>query len=237
MGAGRVRQLPGRAARHRHRPSGERRVPRPRRLPGHGRRRAERRVSRHARRHGLAHDHGERSGRRRVGRRRHRSRGGDAGAADFDADPGSDRLPPGRRAAGGGYRDRPRADNHRAPPAVRRGRQVRGVLRSGARLAHRGGPRDPRQHVAGVRVHRGDLPDRPDDARLPHPDRTRSGARRAGGGLREGAGPLRHPRRRSGLQRRDRLPPRHGGAEPGGGPGDPRTGCPCGAPPRRSRRP
>ena len=44
-------------------------------------------VSRHAGRHRLAHHDGQRAGRGGLGRRRHRGRGGDAGAAQLDADP------------------------------------------------------------------------------------------------------------------------------------------------------
>ena len=98
LGPGGVRQLPRRAARHRHRPSGQPRVPRARRLQGDGRRR-DAGVSGHARRHRLAHHDGQRPRRRRLGRRRHRGRGGDARPADLDADSGSRRLPAGRSAA------------------------------------------------------------------------------------------------------------------------------------------
>ena len=87
LGAGRLPQFPRRAARHRHRPPGEPRVPR-------ARRRAPRRAAGgalaypgHARRHRLAHDDGQRARRRGLGRRRHRSRGRDARPADFDAHP------------------------------------------------------------------------------------------------------------------------------------------------------
>ena len=105
LGPERVPQLPRRAARHRHRPPGEPRVPRARR---HVRRDAPDgtlRVSRHARRHRLAHDDGQRAGRGRLGRRRHRSRGRDARPADLDADSAGARLP---------------ADRARCPKARRR---------------------------------------------------------------------------------------------------------------------
>ena len=95
-----------------------------------------------------------------------------------------DRLPEGRDG------DRPRADDHRAPPQVRRRRQVRRVLRPGPRVPDDRRSRDARQHVAGVRRDHRDLPDRRDDARLPAPDRPRRRAREAGRGVREGAGPV-----------------------------------------------
>ena len=60
---------------------------------------ARRRLSRHAVRHRLAHDDGQRPGRRRLGRGRHRGRGGDARAAELDADSAGGRLPADRPAA------------------------------------------------------------------------------------------------------------------------------------------
>ena len=93
LGPARVRRLQGRAARHRHLPPGEPRVPRARRR---GPRR--RRVPGHARRHRLAHDDGQRARRARLGRRRDRGRGGDARRAALDARAAGRRLP--ARAAG-----------------------------------------------------------------------------------------------------------------------------------------
>ena len=98
LGPARVQQLRGRAARHRHRPPGQPRVPRAGRVL-RDRGRQDRRLSRHARRHRLAHDDGQRPGRRRLGRRRHRGRGRDARSADLDAHPAGARLPADRRAA------------------------------------------------------------------------------------------------------------------------------------------
>ena len=176
-----------------HRPPGQPRVPRARRLLRDGRRH-DRRLSRHARRHRLAHDDGERARRRRLGRRRHRGRGGDARAADLDADSAGARLPPDRRAAAGRDRHRPRADDHRSAAQARRRRQVRRVLRRRAAAPDDCRPRDARQHVPGIRRDGRDLPDRRDDARLPAPDRTRRLARHAGRGVREGAGAVPHRR-------------------------------------------
>ena len=79
----------------------------------------------------------------------------------------TDRLPEGRDG------DRPRADDHRAAPQVRRRRQVRRVLRAGPRVPDDRRSRDARQHVAGIRRDDRHLPDRRDDARLPAPDRPR----------------------------------------------------------------
>ena len=124
LGAEGVRQLPGRAAGHRHLPPGEPRVPRARRR---GPRRS--RVPRHARRHRLAHDDGQRPRRARLGRRRHRGRGGDARPAALDARPAGRRLPAERRAARRRDRDRPRPDRDRDAPQDGRRRQVRRVLR------------------------------------------------------------------------------------------------------------
>src|SRR4029078_7214666 len=47
-------------------------------------------------------------------------------------------------------RARPRPHNHRAPAQARRPRQVRRILRPGARVPDDRGPRHARQHVAGV---------------------------------------------------------------------------------------
>ena len=62
----RVQQFPRRPARHRHRPSGQHRIPRARRVP-RGRATAWCGVSRHARRHRLAYDDGQRPRRASAG--------------------------------------------------------------------------------------------------------------------------------------------------------------------------
>ncbi len=51
------------------------------------------------------------------------------GPAGLHVDPQGRRLPPDRRVAGWGDRDRPRAHHHRVAAQARRGRQVRRVLR------------------------------------------------------------------------------------------------------------
>ena len=82
VGPAGVRPVLGGAARHRHLPPGQPRV------PGHrGRHPRRRRLPRHARRHRLAHADGQRPGRGGLGRRRHRGRGRAAGPAHLDARP------------------------------------------------------------------------------------------------------------------------------------------------------
>ena len=99
LGPGRLPELPRRAARHRHRPPGQPRIPRARDLSASTAGGDAARLSRHARRHRLAHDDGQRARRRRLGRRRHRGRSRDARPADLDADSRSRRLPPDRSPA------------------------------------------------------------------------------------------------------------------------------------------
>ena len=125
LGPDGVRQLPRGAARHRHLPPGQPRVPGARRL----RRSDGQALPRHARRHRLAHHDDQRPGRAGLGRGRHRGRGRDARPAGLDADAAGGRLQADRRAARG--RDRHRPGAHRHPDAARegRGRQVRRVLR------------------------------------------------------------------------------------------------------------
>ena len=212
-----VPQLRGRAARHRHRPPGEPRVPGARGLhattttrtaPAAG-------LPRHGRRHRLAHDDGQRPRRARLGRGRHRGRGGDAGPADVDADPAGGRLPAARQAARGLDGDRSGPDRHRDAAQEGRGRQVRRVLRPrrGGAVARR--PRDHRQHGARVRRDLRHLPDRRRDAALPaflgprrRADRARRGLRaRAGAVPRrddQGGGVLRRGRPRSRRRRAER---------------------------------
>ena len=191
LGPERLQQLPRRPARDRHRPPGERRVPRPRRLPRDARRRPAG-VPGHAGRHRLAHDDGQRARRRRLGRRRHRGGGRDARPAGLDADPRGPRRAAQGQAARGRHRHRPRADRHRAPAQAGRRRQVRRVLRPGHGVADRRRPRHPRQHGARVRRDHRHLPDRRDDARLPAPHRPPGGRHRAGRGVHQGAGPVPH---------------------------------------------
>ena len=116
-GSAGVRQFPGRAAGHRHLPPGEPRIYRAMRVDRRGPDGRDGRLPRHAGRHRQPHDDGQRPRRARLGRRRDRGRSGDARPAGLDADPGSRRLPPRRRAQGRHYRDRPRADRH--PDAAR----------------------------------------------------------------------------------------------------------------------
>ena len=185
LGADGVRGLQGRAAGHGHRPPGQPRVPRARRVRERGRA-----VPGHARRDRLAHDDDQRPRRARLGRRRHRGGGRDARPADVDADPARRRLQAGRRAARGRDRDRPRAHRHRAAARARRRRAVRRVLRAGHRQPAARRPRDDRQHVAGVRLDVRDLPDRRRDAPLPRVLRPPGRAGRARRDVRPRAGPV-----------------------------------------------
>ena len=75
LGTERVPQLPRGAAGHRHRPSGQPRVPRAASSCPTRSATASAGLSRHARRHRLAHDDDQRPRRPRLGRRRHRGRG------------------------------------------------------------------------------------------------------------------------------------------------------------------
>ena len=77
-----------------------------------------------------------------------------------------------------------------------RRRQVRRVLRPGARQSHRRRPRHHRQHGAGIWRHLRLLPGRCEDARLFAPHWPRRGTHRARGSLPQGAGHV--PRRDAG---------------------------------------
>ena len=169
LGPAGLRRLQGRPAEHRHRPPGQPRVPRPRRRVARAGRRWAFPDTR--RRHRLAHDDGERARRARLGRRRDRGRGRDARRGDLDARPAGRRLPPRRRAPRGRDRDRPRPDRDADPAPDRRRREVRRVLRPGARRPDARRPRDDREHVARVRRDVRLLPGRRADARLPAPHR------------------------------------------------------------------
>ena len=209
LGPGRVRRLQGRPARHGDRPPGQPRVPRARRrvaeragLPGH------------ARRHRLAHDDGQRPRRPRLGRGRDRGGGRDARRGALDARAPGRRLPADRRAARGRDRHRPRPDRDRDPPQDRGRREVRRVLRAGARrpLARR--PRDAREHVTRVRGDLRLLPGRRRDASVPAPDRAAGRARRARRGLLQGEHALARGRRPPDLLPGRRARPRDDRAQP-----------------------
>ena len=170
LGPGRVQPVQGGPAGHRHRAPGEHRVPGP---GGHDPRR--RGLPRHLRGHRLAHHHAERPGRARLGRRRHRGRGRHARPAHLHAHPEGGRLPADRRAAQRRHRHRPGAHDHRDAAQARRGRQVRRVHRRGRGRGPGGQPGHDRQHVAGVRLHLRDLPDRPEHPGLPEAHRPPAG--------------------------------------------------------------
>ena len=74
-------------------------------------------------------------------------------------------------------RDRPGADGDRDAAQEGRGRQVRRVLRRRPQGSAARRPRDHRQHVAGVRLHLRDLPDRRGDHALSRAHRPRRPSR------------------------------------------------------------
>ena len=208
LGPDGVRQLQGRPARHRHRPPGQSRVPRARRLQRAG---------------GgdpLAYPD------TLVGTDSHTTMvnglgvvGWGVGGIEAEAAmlgqpismliPRGRRLPPDQPPAGRGDRDRSRADDHRAAAQARRRRQVRRVLRARPRVPDDRRSRDARQHVAGIRRDDRDLPDRRHDARLPAPDRARRGAGRSSSRrTRRSRGSSARPTRRSDLHADDRARPR-----------------------------
>ncbi len=150
LGAERLREFPRRAPRHRDRPPGEPRVPRPRRDVGRNGGR-DARVPGHPGRHRFPHDDDQRPRGGGLGCRRHRSRSGDARPADLDAHPAGARLPADRRDARRRDRDRPRAHDHRAAAQARRRRKVRRVLRARPRTPDDCRSRHAREHVSGVR--------------------------------------------------------------------------------------
>ena len=146
MGAGRLRQLPRRAARHWNRSPGESRISR-----AGGVRVGERRgVSRHRDRHRLAYDDDQWTRRRRMGCRRNRGRSRDAWPLDADADSRGDRLSPRRQPASRRDCDRSGADGHADAAQERRGRQVCRIFRAGAGVAAGCRSRDARKYVARV---------------------------------------------------------------------------------------
>ena len=184
-----LRQFQGGAAQHRHRPPGQPGEPGPGGDGARGRRRAAR-VPGHGVRHRFAHHHDQRHRRARLGRGRHRGRGRDARPAFVDADPAGGRLQADRQTARRRHRHRPGADRHPDAAQVRRGRQVRRVLRRRPAAPAAGRSRHHRQHGAGIRRHLRHLPGRCRIADLPAPVRPQRGTDRAGRSLCEGPGPV-----------------------------------------------
>ncbi len=214
LGPERIQKLPGCPARHGHRSSGQPRVPRSRGHDG-GRVVRQARVSRHTRRHRLAHDDGERAGCCGMGRWRYRGGSRHARPALVHAHSAGARREADGTAAGGHDRDRPGPDGHRAVAQARCGRQVRRVLRAGARASDAGRPRDTRQHVPGVWSDDRRFPNRRDDDRLPAPERPRCRTHRSGRNVREGAGSVPGQELvRSGLHGNDRGRSRRDRAKP-----------------------
>ncbi len=111
------------------------------------------------------------------------------------------------------HRHRPGPDDHPDAAQARRGRQVRRVLR---RRRGQGPGREPghdREHVARVRLHLRDLPDRRGDDRVPHADRPNRPRARPGREVRQGAGPVARPEPGAAVLRAAHPRPRHGRAE------------------------
>ena len=201
LGPAGLRQFPRRAARHRHLPSGQSRISRPDRVDATSVKEGKKTVE-YAYPDTL------------VGTDSHTTMinglsvlgwgvGGIEAEAAMLGQPISMLIPEviGFRFTGklraGVDRDRPRA--HRDADAAQegRGRQVRRVLRRRASPTAARGPRDDRQHGAGIRRDLRLLPDRCRDAALSERDGPRPRARRAGRKLRQGAGhvPRREERR------------------------------------------
>ncbi|VWX56319.1 hypothetical protein VARIO8X_110229 [Burkholderiales bacterium 8X] len=193
MGHAGLRHLPRRAAWLRHRPPGQPRILRPRRLqeperPG----RPAGVLPRFAGRHRQPHHHDQRGRRGRLGRRRHRGRGGDARPAGLHADARRGGLRAHRQIARRRDGHRPGAVRHGHPSQREGGRQVRRVLRPGRGVDRGARPRHHRQHGARIRRHHGLLPGGRDDGRLLQGHRSHRRRGRAVRGLLQGAGPLRH---------------------------------------------
>src|SRR5215813_5661006 len=194
-----VRQLPRRAARHRHLPSGQSRISVAdgveQKGQGQNRRQAgcdRRRLSRHPGRNRFAHHDGQWSRRARLGRRRHRGGGGDAGPALFDAAAGGDRREAHRQAEGGHDRDRPRAHRHPDAAQARRGRQIRGIFRPWTRESLDRRSCHHRQHVARIWCDLRLLPRRRRYAEVSCGYRPAHRASRLGRRLQQGAGHVPH---------------------------------------------
>ena len=159
-----------------------------RRQAGHGRDR----LSRHAGRHRFAHHHGQRHGGAGLGRRRHRGGSRDAGSAAVDAAAGSDRLQADRQAEGRRDRHRSGADGGRDAAQARRGRQVRGILRTRRARSVDRRSRHHRQHGAGIWRDLRLLPGRRADREISARHQPQGRSRQAGRGLRQGAGHVSH---------------------------------------------
>ena len=187
------------AARHRHLPSGQSRIPRPDGVDQEGeddRRQEERhlrgRLSGFAGRHRFAHHHGQRPRRARLGRRRHRGGSLHARPAAVDAAAGSGRLQAQGSAQGRRHRHRPGADGHADAAQAGRGRKVRRILRPRPRSSLGRGQGHHRQHGAGIWRDLRLLPGRCRDHRLSQDLGPQVRPRCAGFGLRQGAGPVPH---------------------------------------------
>ena len=144
---------------------------------------------------------------------------GDAGPADLDADPRSDRLPPDRQAALEGCTATDlvltATQMLRKKGVVGKFVEYFGPGLDGLALAE--DPRHHRQHGAGIRRDLWLLPHRWGDDPLSEGHRAQARARRAGREICQGARPLPHAQeRRSGLHRHARTRHDDGRAQPRG---------------------
>ena len=174
-------------------PPGEPRVPGARRAQDEGRHV----LSRHAGRHRQPHHHDQRHRRGGLGRGRHRGRGRHAGPAGLLPHARRGRVSISRASCSGVHRDRSGADGHRDAAQGQGGRQVRRVLRRRHGLARGARPRHDRQHGAGVRRDHGLLPGRRQDRRVLPRHRPHRRGDRALRRLLQGAGHVRHARKRA----------------------------------------
>ena len=161
MGPDRLRQLPRRAARHRHLPPGQPRIPVADRLDRKDEDGTETRLSRHASSAPTATPPWSTAwpcsaGASAASRPRPRC----SASRVSMLIPEVDRLQADGQAARGHHGDRPRAHRHADAAQEGRGRQVRRVLRPRPRRPVARRPRHHRQHGARIRRHLRLLPDR-----------------------------------------------------------------------------